>query len=194
MDVTRRVFLKTGIGFGALLFGGGLAIRADDDLPPVVRPPGAKDGKGFLRSCIRCFQCGSICPNKAIRFMGIEGGIDGLFTPYIIPRDQACILCMKCTDICPTDALEKIPEDKEVILKKVKMGVAKVDTSICYSYNGRICGVCYYACPYPDQALRLKAFAQPEIDPKVCVGCGLCERACIHIPQAVRVFPGGEYA
>jgi len=22
-----------------------------------------------------------------------------------------------------------------------------------------------------------------------CVGCGLCERSCIQLPQAIRVFP-----
>ncbi len=47
--------------------------------------------------------------------------------------------------------------------------------------------MCYYACPFPDKALRLKGNAQPVIDPKQCVGCGNCERACIHLPQAVRV-------
>ena len=58
-----------------------------------------------------------------------------------------------------------------------------------HSYAGRTCGVCYYACPFPDTALRLKTYAQPVIDEDACVGCGNCERACIHLPQAVRITP-----
>ncbi len=187
--VTRRVFLKTSILFGSIALGGGISLATGRKEIPVVRPPGAKRERDFYKSCIRCFQCGSICPNTAIRFMGLEGGASNLFTPYIVPRDQACILCMKCTHVCPTDALEKIPDDKEVILERVKMGVARVDTSICFSYNGRTCGVCYYACPYPDVALSLLVFARPVVHYDKCVGCGACERACIHIPQAIRVYP-----
>ena len=53
----------------------------------------------------------------------------------------------------------------------------------------RTCGVCYYACPLPDRALKLKAGARPVVDADECVGCGSCERACIHLPQAIRITP-----
>ncbi len=162
---------------------------AGESSADVLRPPGAKPEESFSSSCIRCFQCASVCPNRAIRAVGLERGLLEIFTPYIIPRDQACMLCMKCGDVCPTTALEKISDDGDEILAKVKMGIAMVDTSICYSYSGRICGTCYYACPYPDVALKLKTFAQPVVIEEKCVGCGLCERACIHIPQAIRVYP-----
>lgn len=195
MKITRRNFIRSGIGIGSTFaIGGGIAFGNVDSDPGVVRPPGAKKGTGFQKSCIRCFQCGTICPNKAIKSLGVEGGLANIFTPYLKPREQGCILCMKCSQICPTDAIEKIPKDEDVIQKRVKMGVAWVDVSLCYSYNGRICGVCYYACPYPDSALTLMSFAQPVIDPDKCVGCGLCEKSCIHIPQAVRVYTGGTHA
>ena len=32
------------------------------------------------------------------------------------------------------------------------------------------------------------------IDPDVCIGCGLCERSCVHYPQAIRVRPRGSVA
>ena len=154
----------------------------------LIRPPGA-DPDNFLSKCIRCFKCGEVCPNKCIQFTGIGQGLSNLFTPYVEPRDQACILCMKCGEVCPTDALKKIGTESEELLEHVKMGTAEVDTSLCYSYNGRTCGVCYRACPFPDMALSLGMYATPIVDEKFCVGCGLCEKSCIHIPQAIRVKP-----
>ncbi len=159
-----------------------------------LRPPGALPEHDFLAACIRCFQCGSVCPNQCIRFAGSSGGAAGAYAPYIRPREQACILCMKCTQACPTDALTPIAADSGSITAAVKMGVAWVNEDLCYSYNGRPCGVCYYACPFPDKALKLALYAKPEVDEDACVGCGNCERACIHIPQAIRVTPAGAMA
>ncbi len=114
MKGDRRDFIKAGIGVGSFLIaGGGLSLLGDSSAPAVVRPPGAKGEDGFSGSCIRCFQCGAICPNKAIKQMGLEGGVGNVFTPYITPREQACMLCMKCGEVCPTDALEKIIDNAE---------------------------------------------------------------------------------
>ena len=190
MKLDRRSFLQTSVGTGAfVLAGAGIGSGIGTTTQFVVRPPGAKQGSEFLRSCIRCFQCGLMCPNMAIKPMGLKNGLAAIFTPHINPREQACMLCMKCGEVCPTDALEKIHSDYDSIQSKVKMGQAEVDPSVCYSYNGRLCGVCYDACPFPEEALKLKLFAQPEVDTDKCVGCGLCERACIHIPEAIRIYP-----
>jgi MauM/NapG family ferredoxin protein len=171
---------------GSLAAGFALRGSASAAAAP-LRPPGALPEGDFLAACIRCFQCGSVCPNQCIQFRGLSDGPAQSYTPYIAPREQACILCMKCTQACPTDALTPIASDPESIATQVKMGVAHVNEDLCYSYNDRICGVCYYACPYPDTAIRLKTGARPVIDEKACVGCGNCERACIHLPQAIRV-------
>ena len=32
----------------------------------------------------------------------------------------------------------------------------------------------------------------PDRQPEECVGCGLCEQACIHMPHAIRVVPNEE--
>ncbi len=167
---------------GGFALGGPAAAAA-----PPLRPPGALAERDFLAACIRCFQCGSVCPNQCIRFRTIGDGPAQSFTPTIAPREQACILCMKCTQACPTDALTPIADDPQSIASQVRMGLAEVSESLCYSYNGRICGVCYYACPFPDTALRLGTGATPIVDADACVGCGNCERACIHLPQAIRV-------
>lgn len=176
--------------------GAGFALKGSSAqaAPPPLRPPGAIAEKDFLAACIRCFQCGSVCPNQSIRFAGMGKGLARAYTPLIRAREQACILCMRCTQACPTDALTPIADNPDAILKNVKMGTAKVNTDLCYSYNGRICGVCFYACPFPGKALKLQLYAQPVIDETQCVGCGGCERACIHLPQAVRVFPAPRAA
>ena len=153
-----------------------------------LRPPGALPEEEFLSRCIRCGQCSEVCPNRCINFFGLENGLASLDTPYIIPREQACILCMKCGDACPTGALKPIPRTAETILRQVKMGQARVDESLCLSFQGKTCGVCYRACPLPDIAIRVGRLEQPHVS-AACVGCGLCERSCIQIPQAIRIIP-----
>ena len=69
------------------------------------------------------------------------------------------------------------------------MGIAEVDPNICYSFNGASCGACVRACPFQGVALRAGLWEKPIIDPDKCVGCGLCERSCVHYPQAIRVVP-----
>ena len=153
-----------------------------------LRPPGAFSESRFLADCIRCGKCGEVCPNRAINFFGLANGLASLDTPYIIPREQACILCMKCGDVCPTGALKPIVREAEDIIAGVKMGKARVDTNLCLSYQGKTCGVCYRACPLQDIAIRVGYLEQPHVS-DACVGCGLCERSCIQIPQAIMVFP-----
>ena len=189
MRVSRREALVLGLtAAGSLLAGYALRGTGEADAA-VLRPPGALSESRFLAACIRCFQCGSVCPNQCIRFSGAASGPARAYTPYIHAREQACILCMKCTQACPTDALTPIADDPDVISRAVRRGTAGVNDDLCFSYNGRTCGVCYYACPYPDKALRLKVYARPVVDAEFCVGCGNCERACIHLPQAIRVTP-----
>ncbi|MDQ6992883.1 MAG: 4Fe-4S dicluster domain-containing protein [Mariprofundus sp.] len=153
-----------------------------------LRPPGALPETDFLSSCIRCGQCAEVCPNHCIQYFDLQSGVEAMGTPYIIPRQQACILCMKCGDICPTGALAPIAHTAEAIIDNVAMGRARVDESLCLSFQGKTCGVCYRACPLPDISLRVGRLEQPHVLDQ-CVGCGICERACIQMPQAIRVIP-----
>jgi len=154
-----------------------------------LRPPGALTENDFLKQCIGCFKCATACPNDCIEMAGFEYGMENVHTPVIKPRERGCILCMRCTEVCPTGALTEIANEQEVILKEVKMGTAVVDENLCFSYFGRTCGVCYRACPFPGKALTVGLYEQPTVHPDFCTGCGLCEQACIHMPQAIRIKP-----
>lgn len=185
----RRTFVKTVLssGIASLLSSHVQAARYKPSLR-FLRPPGALAEDDFMARCIRCGKCGESCPNRCIKFFGVENGLSSLGTPYIIPREQACILCMKCGEACPTGAIPPIEHEAGAILQKVKMGQARVDKQICLSYQGKTCGVCYRACPLQDVAIRIGMLEQPHVL-SACVGCGLCERSCIQIPQAIRVIP-----
>jgi len=159
----------------------------------LLRPPGAKPEREFLQDCIACGQCANVCPNKCISLYGLEAGIENLGTPKINARAQACILCMACTQVCPTQALRKMEPTKEG-MRAVKMGRAFVSEDLCYSFAGRTCGVCYRACPLPGEAMTLGLYEQPHVHAEHCVGCGLCEQACIQMPQAIRVVPYADLA
>jgi len=184
----RRSFIK-------VLSSGAVAVIVAGDLRAAayskqryLRPPGALDEADFEARCIRCGQCGEACPNRCIKYFGFENGVKSTDTPYITPREKACILCMKCGDVCPTGAIRKIERKVETVLDQVKMGHAVVDESLCLSFQGKTCGVCYRACPLPDIAIRVGMLEQPHVLAD-CVGCGLCERSCIQLPQAIKVMP-----
>ncbi len=41
-------------------------------------------------------------------------------------------------------------------------------------------------------ALKAGMWEKPIFDPAYCTGCGLCEQACLHMPQAIRVRPAAR--
>lgn len=165
-----------------------LPLRLRSRLKRFLRPPGALDEEAFLAACIRCGQCANVCPNKCLQLYGLEAGLESLGTPRIDARARGCTLCMACTQVCPTGALRALAPTREG-MRAAAMGTAFVSQDICYSYHGRTCGVCYHACPLQGRALKVGLFERPTVDPAYCVGCGLCEQACIHMPQAIRVVP-----
>lgn len=154
-----------------------------------LRPPGAQKEADFVSSCARCFKCGEACPNDCIKYHGLDEGLGNVFTPYISARSRGCILCGECADVCPTGALQPFGTSREDWVADVDMGLARVNKDLCYSFHGRTCGACYRACPIAGTAMKIGVFETPYVQADACVGCGLCEQACLHLPQAIRVIP-----
>lgn len=189
MRMGRRGFLG-GI-IAALMGAAGLLLGKPNQAAAgfTLRPPGALPERDFLSACARCFKCASACPNDCIQFHGLSAGLGLAFTPYIKARERACTLCGECARVCPTGALTPFEVSREGWQAGVKMGTARVNESMCYSFNGRTCGACYRACPLAGSAMKIGVFETPLVQPENCVGCGLCEQACLHLPQAIRVIP-----
>jgi len=190
---TRRTLLGLTLAAAGAAAGKAVGYSSKITARPFLRPPGAVAESEFGGKCVRCFQCGNICPNGAIQFHGLSAGLGQAFTPYINPREQGCIGCMKCTEVCPSDALRPVDPDPDTVIldSRAKMGLARLNKDMCYSYAepARTCGVCYRACPYPGKAMSIGLWERPTIHREHCIGCGLCEQSCIHLPQAIRIIP-----
>jgi ferredoxin-type protein NapG len=199
---TRREVLKSASVVATLaLFAQARVGQANDHVSIAtgkgtrfLRPPGAEREDEFSRRCIRCHKCGENCSNACIRFVGPEGPPHTRGTPYIVPREKACVLCMRCNNDCPSGALQAVDPEHPRLWEVVHMGHAEIDENICHSYNGYICGACVRACPLGGLALRAGMWERPVFDPSHCVGCGLCEQTCLHMPQAIRVRAGRREA
>ena len=159
---------------------------ADQRAP--LRPPGALGEVEFTARCIRCRKCEEVCPYGSIKIadlaMGIRTG-----TPYIVPREEPCWLCddLPCIDVCPTEALAPVESRSEI-----KMGIAYIDETLCFAYNGILCRACYERCPIYGEAITLEQELYPKVHADKCVGCGICEMVCPVEPLAVMVTADRE--
>lgn len=190
---TRRHWLAwaAGAAVGAVAGGAYRVASRNARGEPLLRPPGAQTEKQFLAACIRCGQCVQACPYDALRFAGLDRGVEH-GTPYVVPADVPCFLCLEydrppCIDACPTDALTAVDD-----IRNVRMGTAVIDPSICLPFQGTVCRACWHACPFPNEAIRLGPRLRPVVVEDACVGCGLCEHACPTQPRSIVVHPATE--
>ena len=148
-----------------------------------LRPPGAIDEDHFLQKCIRCRKCEEVCPYDSIITAHGNWGL-AMGTPIISARDIPCYLCedFPCIDVCPSEALSPVDA-----IKEVKMGVAVIDESLCFAYNGIICRACYERCPIYRVAITLEDELYPKVHKEHCVGCGICVNVCPTDPTSILI-------
>jgi polyferredoxin len=214
-NLQRRKVL-TGLAAGAALVPlmrstPGFAAEKHERL---LRPPGSLDEEFFLSRCVRCGECMKVCPNNALQPALTEAGVEGLWTPVLVPRLGYCeTSCVLCSQVCPTGAIWEItPKEKgwsvdiSSAAKPVRLGTAFYDRGRCLPWAmATDCIVCEEWCPTSPKAVYLrpaevidaagnvKQVKQPYLDPSRCVGCGACEHACpVQDRPAVYVTSVGE--
>jgi len=199
--ISRRRFLKDGMLVPlALAVAGGsistLFLRRADARGFYLRPPGAVEETRFLAACVKCGKCAQACPYGSIKMAGGEAGI-GIGTPHIVTREVPCHLCpdIPCAKTCPSGALDRKLND----IEKIRMGTAVIiDRENCLSLRGLRCEVCYRQCPLIDKAITIEprhntrtgvhSIMEPVIHADKCVGCGICENACVRDKPVIRVL------
>ena len=176
--------------------------------PNCIRPPGAQEEKDFLARCIRCGQCIKICPNNALHPSITEAGVEGLWTPVLIPRIGYCeSTCTLCTSVCPTGAIRHVTQRRktEPGPDQIRLGTAVINRGRCLPWGTNTpCIVCEEFCPVSPKAILVeeetveidgqsRRLLKPFVRPDRCIGCGACEHVCpVHDQAAIRVSSVGE--
>ncbi|MES1188309.1 MAG: 4Fe-4S binding protein [Myxococcales bacterium] len=138
----------------------------------VIRPPGSVEEREFLERCIRCAECMKVCPNNALHPAFFEAGLEGLWTPILIPRIGYCeYSCVLCGQVCPTGAIQKITEFQKTgrddktgkEQKPISMGTAMYDHGRCLPWAmATPCIVCEEFCPTSPKAIWAEEVEIPK--------------------------------
>jgi polyferredoxin len=132
----------------------------------VIRPPGSVEEREFLERCIRCAECMKVCPNNALHPAWFEAGVEGMWTPILIPRIGYCEhSCVLCGQVCPTGAIQKITEKQKLGVgqKPISIGTAFYDQGRCLPWSmGTPCIVCEEFCPTSPKAIWVEEVEVPK--------------------------------
>lgn len=198
-DPDRRTALAAlGVAvLGVALFRSSRAART-----PLIRPPGAREN-GLEARCIRCGLCIRACPTGAIQPALLEGDLESLWTPVLIPRLGYCdYSCNACGQVCPVEAIPPLGLEEK---RRAVLGRAYIDRNRCIPWaDHRPCIVCEEMCPVPEKAIVLEEVTvtdaagqpvtvqRPRVVEERCIGCGICEYKCpVSGEAAIRVFAVG---
>ena len=156
-----------------------------------LRPPGALPEPEFLATCLRCGQCVETCPAETLVLTDLEAGL-ACGTPRVDSRKAGCDLCaghetLRCIEVCPSAALQPVEQHRDV-----RMGLAVLDRDTCLSWQGVVCRACWHACPFPGEALVLDWRTRPTVVAESCIGCGLCDHACLTEPSSVVMLASAD--
>ncbi|KAF0218844.1 MAG: 4Fe-4S [Geobacteraceae bacterium] len=155
----------------------------------LLRPPGVTDEGVFLEKCVRCGECMKVCLKNALYPALHQAGVEGIFTPVVIPRLGYCEYnCTLCGQVCPTSAIPNLPVKEK---KRAVIGKAVLDKNHCLPFAKKTnCIVCEEHCPIPQKAIRSELVEEfdtsgkrvqlkkPYVVDELCNGCGICENVC----------------
>jgi MauM/NapG family ferredoxin protein len=205
LDLGRRqvvTALAAGAAAVPLIRLASLARRPEEYL---IRPPGAQNEAEVMSRCVRCGECLKVCLTNGLQPVLWEAGLEGLYTPRLIPRLGYCeYSCNLCGQVCPTGAIPSLPL---AVKQATTLGTAFLNRSRCIPYTEATdCLVCEEHCPVSPKAITLNE--QDAVNPQGerirvklpvvltdrCIGCGHCEHVCpvggaaaIRVKRSLRV-------
>ncbi|APG24117.1 MAG: 4Fe-4S binding protein [Syntrophotalea acetylenica] len=202
--LSRRAFLGTALTGLATPFLFAVRPLKRQPQPNLIRPPGALAEDAFLNRCVRCGECMQVCIGNALHPALTEAGVEGMFTPRLVPRIGYCeYQCTLCGQVCPTGAIKHLSVNEK---QAVTIGQAYIDRNRCLPFARAVpCMVCEEHCPTPQKAIRFRqatvlndqgqavTIRQPYVVDELCIGCGICENKC-PLPgrSAILVTSAGE--
>ena len=185
---------------GGLLLAVPARFRSPERDSRLLRPPGVRREDEFLKRCVRCGECMKVCLRNALYPAAYQAGIEGFYTPLLIPRLGYCeYSCTLCGQVCPTGAIPALPVDAK---RREVIGKAVFDKNHCLPFARKIdCIVCEEHCPIPEKAIRSrevtvigldgvsKTVKEPYLGEEICNGCGICENVCpLETKAGIEVF------
>ena len=200
-DIKRRgVIVSLAAGIFSVPF---LRQRPAVNDPSLIRPPGSLRESDFLNRCVKCEACLKVCPTGGLQPVLLEAGLEGIWTPKLVPLIGSCEYCTLCGQVCPTGAILEMKKDA---LMNIKIGEATIDRSRCLPWaEGTPCIVCEEMCIVPQKAIWLEEIVNkdksgtevrillPHVDIGRCIGCGKCEKNCpLDDRPAIFVTSSGE--
>lgn len=153
-----------------------------------VTPPGAKTQERFNSLCTACHLCVTACPTQVLQPTYFLYGLTGFLQPRMDYITNFCNFeCTLCGEVCPTGAILPVTNEEKKLLQLGKSYFVK-ENCIVYTKD-TICGACSEHCP--TKAVHMVPYKDklniPEVDNKICVGCGACEYACPTDPKSIYV-------
>lgn len=127
----------------------------------------------ILENCIGCGHCVQWCPTRAIRGRRrVSYRIDG----------ASCIDCGVCARICTFGAVLCPDGNIATPVKRSQWNRPHWDYQVCTQ-----CNLCVPACPVKciqiadrdDRESGLTSGFPYVSRPRMCIGCGFCEQACL---------------